>query len=88
MTSTPQSDDVAFLSGAHARAQRQDHVASWDVASDPAAVAGARALATRQLRAWELEELTMATELVVGGWSPTRCARPAWCDCDCCAHPV
>jgi anti-sigma regulatory factor (Ser/Thr protein kinase) len=35
------------------------------VASDPAAVAGARALATRQLREWGMEALTMETELVV-----------------------
>ncbi|MFE4754909.1 SpoIIE family protein phosphatase [Streptomyces mirabilis] len=64
LTSTPQSDDVAFLV-ARTHALSADHVASWDVASDPAAVAGARALATRQLRAWGLEELAMATELVV-----------------------
>jgi anti-sigma regulatory factor (Ser/Thr protein kinase) len=64
LTSTPQSDDVAFLV-ARTHALSADRVASWDVACDPAAVAGARALATRQLREWGMEELTMQTELVV-----------------------
>jgi hypothetical protein len=39
--------------------------AAFLLRSDPAAVAEARALASRQLRYWELEELTTTTELVV-----------------------
>ncbi|MFC9247251.1 SpoIIE family protein phosphatase [Streptomyces sp. NPDC057136] len=60
----PQTDDVALLL-ARTHALTTDNVASWDVACDPAAVAGARALATRQLEEWGLDELAMTTELIV-----------------------
>ncbi|MFF1838824.1 SpoIIE family protein phosphatase [Streptomyces sp. NPDC058231] len=60
----PQPDDVALLL-ARTHALSADHVVSWDVAADPAAVAGARARTAEQLRAWGLEELTMMTELIV-----------------------
>ncbi|MFE2426753.1 SpoIIE family protein phosphatase [Streptomyces sp. NPDC059373] len=60
----PPSDDVALLI-ARTRALPATHVAAWDLASDPAVVAGARALAVRQLAEWGLDDLAMTTELVV-----------------------
>ncbi|MGW3492492.1 SpoIIE family protein phosphatase [Streptomyces sp. NPDC001020] len=59
----PQPDDVALLL-ARTHALSADHVASWDVPVDPAAVGEARARVTRQLEAWGLEELAMTTELI------------------------
>nr|WP_246103349.1 SpoIIE family protein phosphatase [Streptomyces piniterrae] len=58
------ADDAALLL---ARVQRLDtgQVATWDVPADPAAVAGVRADAVRQLTAWGLEEAAFVTELVV-----------------------
>ncbi|WP_443741611.1 SpoIIE family protein phosphatase [Streptomyces humicola] len=58
------ADDAALLL---ARVQRLDsgQVATWDVPADPAAVAGVRADAVRQLSAWGLEEVAYVTELVV-----------------------
>ncbi|MFG2628120.1 SpoIIE family protein phosphatase [Streptomyces sp. NPDC048473] len=60
----PQPDDVALLL-ARTHELSADHVVSWDVPSDPAAVAGVRARTSRLLRAWGLEELEMTTELIV-----------------------
>ncbi|GHI01965.1 protein phosphatase [Streptomyces cellostaticus] len=60
----PQPDDIALLL-ARTHALRADQVASWDVPADPAAVAHARAEATRQVVDWGLGELTMTTELIV-----------------------
>ncbi|MEU5208603.1 SpoIIE family protein phosphatase [Streptomyces sp. NPDC020742] len=60
----PPSDDAALLL-ARTRALDAHHVASWDLASDPAVVGSARALAGRQLAAWGMEELLFTTELVV-----------------------
>ncbi|MFJ9679013.1 SpoIIE family protein phosphatase [Streptomyces sp. NPDC101194] len=60
----PQPDDVALLL-ARTHELSPDHVVSWDVPSDPAAVAGVRARTARLLRAWGLEELEMTTELIV-----------------------
>ncbi|MEU6017973.1 SpoIIE family protein phosphatase [Streptomyces sp. NPDC047515] len=60
----PQPDDVALLL-ARTHELSPDHVASWDVPSDPAAVAGVRARTARLLRTWGLEELEMTTELIV-----------------------
>nr|WP_210583746.1 SpoIIE family protein phosphatase [Streptomyces sp. GESEQ-35] len=60
----PQPDDIALLL-ARTHALGADHVASWDVPADPAAVADVRARATRRVEAWGLEELAMTTELVV-----------------------
>ncbi|MFF2011072.1 SpoIIE family protein phosphatase [Streptomyces sp. NPDC058195] len=60
----PQPDDVALLL-ARTHELSPDHVASWEIPTDPAAVAGARAEAARQLSAWDLEELAMTTELIV-----------------------
>ncbi|MEE1767813.1 SpoIIE family protein phosphatase [Streptomyces sp. JV185] len=60
----PQPDDVALLL-ARTHELGADHVASWEIPDDPAAVAGARARTGRLLRAWGLEELEMTTELIV-----------------------
>ncbi|WP_406408409.1 SpoIIE family protein phosphatase [Streptomyces sp. NBC_01643] len=57
-------DDAALLL-ARTHALGEDRVASWDIAKDPAAVAPARARATRQLAVWGLDELAFTTELVV-----------------------
>ncbi|NEB04210.1 SpoIIE family protein phosphatase [Streptomyces sp. SID13726] len=58
------SDDVALLV-AQTRALDADHVATWDLPSDPAVVSKARLHASDQLTAWGLEELAFTTELVV-----------------------
>ncbi|GCB43405.1 SpoIIE family protein phosphatase/ATP-binding protein [Kutzneria buriramensis] len=58
------SDDVALLV-ARTRALPADRIAEWQVPSDPAAVAEARASITRQLAGWGLDELTFTTELIV-----------------------
>lgn len=60
----PQPDDVALLL-ARTHELSADHVASWEVPTDPAAVAGVRARTARVLRSWDLEELEMTTELIV-----------------------
>ncbi|MEU6511374.1 SpoIIE family protein phosphatase [Streptomyces sp. NPDC046942] len=60
----PQPDDIALLL-TRTHALGADHVASWDVPPDPAAVGELRARATRQVRDWGLEELALTTELVV-----------------------
>ncbi|MFD9605845.1 SpoIIE family protein phosphatase [Streptomyces sp. NPDC059970] len=60
----PQPDDVALLL-ARTHELTADHVVSWEVPADPAAVAGVRARTARLLRSWGLEELQMTTELIV-----------------------
>ncbi|MEV7031831.1 SpoIIE family protein phosphatase [Streptomyces sp. NPDC093272] len=60
----PQPDDIALLL-TRTHALGADHVAWWDVPVDPAAVADLRALASRQVVAWGLDELAMTTELIV-----------------------
>ncbi|GAA3837825.1 SpoIIE family protein phosphatase [Streptomyces coacervatus] len=60
----PQPDDIALLL-ARTHALGADHVVSWQVPVDPAAVADIRARATRQVAAWGLADLAMTTELVV-----------------------
>ncbi|MER5358988.1 SpoIIE family protein phosphatase [Streptomyces sp. NPDC002785] len=60
----PQPDDVALLL-ARTHELSAEHVVSWDVPPDPAAVAGLRARTARLLRTWGLEELEMTTELIV-----------------------
>lgn len=60
----PPADDVALLI-ARTHGLAADHIASWELPSDPAVVSGARAMATRQLAAWGLEDLAITTELVV-----------------------
>ncbi|MER6223247.1 SpoIIE family protein phosphatase [Streptomyces sp900105755] len=58
------ADDVTLLL-ARIRALPCDQVAAWEVPADPEQVAGARTLATGQLAAWKLDELSFTTELVV-----------------------
>jgi PAS domain S-box-containing protein len=64
LVSGPQSDDIALLL-ARTHALDPDHVVSWDVPADPAAVGDVRARATRQVEAWGHPELAMTTELIV-----------------------
>lgn len=58
------SDDAVLLL-ARTRALASDRVATWTLPSDPAIVATARAMTARQLSAWDLDDLTFVTELVV-----------------------
>ncbi|MDX5567852.1 SpoIIE family protein phosphatase [Streptomyces sp. ID05-04B] len=58
------ADDVALLV-AQTRALDADHVAAWDLPSDPAVVSKARIHASDQLTVWGLGELAFTTELVV-----------------------
>ncbi|MDO0929274.1 SpoIIE family protein phosphatase [Streptomyces sp. TG1A-8] len=60
----PQPDDIALLL-ARTHALGAGRVACWDVPADPAAVGRLRAEATRQMADWGLEELAVATELIV-----------------------
>ncbi|WP_425461121.1 SpoIIE family protein phosphatase [Kitasatospora atroaurantiaca] len=57
-------DDVALLV-ARTRALTDQQVAQWEVPFDPAAVAGSRAAAERQLAEWGLDELVFTTELIL-----------------------
>ena len=70
-------DDAALLV-ARTRALPAGQVATWELPADPAAVAGARARAARQLADWGLEELTFATEVLVSELvtNAIRHARP------------
>ncbi|ARF53997.1 SpoIIE family protein phosphatase [Streptomyces gilvosporeus] len=58
------ADDSALLL-VRTRELDARQVAAWELPAEPAAVGRARELATGQLRAWGLEELSYATELVV-----------------------
>jgi PAS domain S-box-containing protein len=60
----PRADDVALLL-ARTRIFNEDHVASWDVPLDPAAVAELRRRASDRLADWGLEMAAFITELVV-----------------------
>ncbi|MER5177625.1 SpoIIE family protein phosphatase [Streptomyces sp. NPDC002896] len=57
-------DDVALLV-ARTRSLKEDQVATWDVAAEPAAVAQARKNAVAQLVAWSLGDAVFVTELIV-----------------------
>ncbi len=57
-------DDVALLV-ARTGALPADHVADWDIPSDPAAVADTRSAVTAQLRRWGLDELAFTSELII-----------------------
>jgi anti-sigma regulatory factor (Ser/Thr protein kinase) len=57
-------DDVALLV-ARTRTLDTSQVATWDLPSDPVAVAGARAEASRQFAAWGLQDFAFTAELVV-----------------------
>ncbi|MFE2068963.1 SpoIIE family protein phosphatase [Streptomyces sp. NPDC059467] len=58
------ADDVTLLL-ARTHALPADRVVTWEVPADPEHVARARTLATGQLDAWRLDELSFTTELVV-----------------------
>ncbi|KES08541.1 PAS/PAC sensor protein [Streptomyces toyocaensis] len=61
---TQPQDDVALLV-ARTRTFDAGHVATWDLPSDPAAVADARAGVGARLAAWGLEDVAFTAELVV-----------------------
>jgi serine phosphatase RsbU (regulator of sigma subunit)/anti-sigma regulatory factor (Ser/Thr protein kinase) len=61
----PAADDDAALLIARTAALPFDRVVSWDLPADPAVVAESRARAACQLAAWNLQELTPTTELLV-----------------------
>ncbi|GAA2827994.1 SpoIIE family protein phosphatase/ATP-binding protein [Kitasatospora paracochleata] len=63
LPATP-TDDIALLV-ARTLAVPAERVVSWDVPSDPAAVAGIRAAVTRQLEQWGLDEQTFTAELIL-----------------------
>jgi serine phosphatase RsbU (regulator of sigma subunit)/anti-sigma regulatory factor (Ser/Thr protein kinase) len=58
------ADDVALLV-ARTRALGRNHVATWDLSPDPAAVADARHRVSVQLDMWGLEDVAFTTELMV-----------------------
>ncbi|MGW1893216.1 SpoIIE family protein phosphatase [Streptomyces sp. NPDC002004] len=60
----PAVDDAALLL-ARTRRLGADHVAQWELPTDPAAVSRARKEATAQLGIWGLDHLTFTTELIV-----------------------
>ncbi|MEW2304254.1 SpoIIE family protein phosphatase [Streptomyces sp. NPDC006655] len=60
----PQPDDIALLL-ARTHALGIDHVVSWDVPVDPAAVGEVRAKAVHQVLTWGYDELVTTTELIV-----------------------
>ncbi|MFF4409574.1 SpoIIE family protein phosphatase [Streptomyces sp. NPDC001262] len=57
-------DDIVLLA-ARTRVLPPDRIAAWDLPSDPAVVAQARADVTRQLTAWGLDEAVFTTELIL-----------------------
>ncbi|WP_116210221.1 SpoIIE family protein phosphatase [Streptomyces olivoreticuli] len=59
-----QSDDIALLV-ARTRILGADRIAEWELPSDPAVVAGARADVTRQLTEWGLVEAVFTSELIL-----------------------
>ncbi|MER5796529.1 SpoIIE family protein phosphatase [Streptomyces sp. NPDC001980] len=88
----PQPDDIALLL-ARTHALGADHVVSWDVPVDPAAVADIRAEAVRQVVAWGYDELATTTELIVSELVTNairyaeppirlRLLRDAWLTCE------
>ncbi|MFD9396000.1 SpoIIE family protein phosphatase [Streptomyces sp. NPDC060000] len=58
------ADDVAFLV-ARTRALDASRVATWEIDTDPAAVADARKKAVGRLEAWGLTDASFVTELIV-----------------------
>jgi anti-sigma regulatory factor (Ser/Thr protein kinase) len=58
------TDDAALLL-VRTRGLDASQVASWDLPTDPAVVAHARAQTSDQLAVWGLDELTFTTELIV-----------------------
>ncbi|WP_436849004.1 SpoIIE family protein phosphatase [Streptomyces atriruber] len=64
LPSGPTADDTALLL-VRTRELDPSQVSEWELPAEPVAAGRARELATRQLHAWGLEELSFATELVV-----------------------
>ncbi|AKJ08714.1 PAS/PAC sensor protein [Streptomyces incarnatus] len=64
LTAKPPADDAALIL-ARTRVLARDRVVTWNLPSDPAAVAHARSLATQQLQEWGIPDLTFTTELIV-----------------------
>lgn len=62
---TPIAQNCAVLLLVKTRALGPDRLASWTLQPSPESVAQARKYATAQLAAWDLEDLTFTTELVV-----------------------
>ncbi|MGW1560542.1 SpoIIE family protein phosphatase [Streptomyces sp. NPDC002144] len=60
----PPADDIVLLL-ARTSGLGTDRVRTWQLPADPAAVAGARRMASEQLTAWGLAELDFSTELIV-----------------------
>jgi PAS domain S-box-containing protein len=60
----PPADDIVLLL-ARTAGLGADQVRTWQLPVDPAAVAGARRMASEQLAAWGLAELEFPTELIV-----------------------
>lgn len=58
-------DDGIVLLLARTRTLDTNHVASWTLPNDPAVVTTARALTSRQLTTWGLQDLDFTTQLVV-----------------------
>jgi anti-sigma regulatory factor (Ser/Thr protein kinase) len=58
------ADDVALLI-ARTQVLNGDRVATWDLAADPAVVAGARRQVAMMLTSWGLDDIAFVTELVV-----------------------
>lgn len=58
------SDDIALIV-AGTRALGAEHIAEWQVPSEPAAVGEVRASVTRQLAEWGLDEMAFTTELIL-----------------------
>ncbi|MFF6996462.1 SpoIIE family protein phosphatase [Streptomyces sp. NPDC008313] len=57
-------DDIALMV-ARTHALGRDRIAEWDVPRDPAAVGRVRASVTRQLAAWDLDDMAFTTELIL-----------------------
>ncbi|MET9405003.1 SpoIIE family protein phosphatase [Streptomyces sp. NPDC002935] len=64
MLSAQPSDDVALLL-ARTRSLDSDQVATWDLPSEPAAVAGARREVSLRMADWGLDEAVFTAELIV-----------------------
>ncbi|MET7726447.1 SpoIIE family protein phosphatase [Streptomyces mirabilis] len=58
------SDDIALIV-AGTRALGAEHIAEWQVPSEPAAVGEVRASVTRQLAEWGLDDMAFTTELIL-----------------------
>ncbi|MFD3524996.1 SpoIIE family protein phosphatase [Streptomyces sp. NPDC058653] len=56
--------DDATLLVARFHDVKTDHVVSWDIANEPAAVSRARSTVASQLRTWGLDDLVPSTELI------------------------